>query len=88
MATTFDGDEKGVARQADASVPVSSAGADTAGDAQQRTPHALEDQSAFLPPRQVIFVFLALSMAIFLAFLDQTMCANSLWLCSKHSPHT
>jgi len=34
----------------------------------------LEDQTAFLPPRQAVLVFLALSIGVGLAYLDQTMC--------------
>jgi hypothetical protein len=37
------------------------------------SPHGLTDQTNFLPTRQVITVFLGLSVALACSFLDQTM---------------
>ena len=46
----------------------------------------LDDQTAFLPPRQLILAFLALSLGVALAYLDQTMYGLSLFLRLKLIP--
>lgn len=43
-----------------------------------RHANGLEDQTAYLPTRQLIIVFLALTAAVFLSFLDQTIVSTSL----------
>lgn len=44
-----------------------------AGSGQGKKPVVLQDQTNLLPVRQVIFVFLGLTCAIFCSLLDQTM---------------
>lgn len=44
-----------------------------ATDAATGAPEGLEDQTNFLPTRQVILVFLGLSIALACSMLDQTM---------------
>ncbi|KAL8286873.1 hypothetical protein RQP46_003879 [Phenoliferia psychrophenolica] len=59
--------------------------ADDGGDdkpemSELKTHHSngLVDQTAYLPPRQIIVVFLALTLVIFLSFLDQTIVSTAL----------
>ncbi|KAK4701011.1 hypothetical protein P7C70_g5223, partial [Phenoliferia sp. Uapishka_3] len=40
--------------------------------------NGLVDQTAYLPPKQIIVVFLALTLVIFLSFLDQTIVSTAL----------
>ena len=40
---------------------------------EEQSPHGLTDQTNFLPTKQVIMVFLGLSVALACSFLDQTM---------------
>ncbi|KDQ58485.1 hypothetical protein JAAARDRAFT_34295 [Jaapia argillacea MUCL 33604] len=61
---------------ADAPMPCTTEGA-VEGTAQV-PPHGLADQTNFLPARQVIMVFLGLSVGLSCAFLDQTIVATAL----------
>ena len=47
--------------------------ADKAGQVDGPPPEALDDQTNFLPTRQVIMVFMGLSIALACSMLDQTM---------------
>ena len=42
-------------------------------------PEGLEDQTNFLPTKQVIMVFMGLSIALACSMLDQTMCVALLY---------
>lgn len=46
-------------------------------------PEGLDDQTNFLPTKQVIMVFLGLSIALACSMLDQTMYADSLLSCAS-----
>ena len=48
------------------------------GEPETSAPEGLEDQTNFLPTKQVIMVFLGLSIALACAMLDQTMCVSRL----------
>ena len=63
-------DEESLAKDVDAS------GSTT--DDKATLANGLEDQTAFLPAKQVIVVFLGLSVAVACSFLEQTMCVSSL----------
>ncbi|KIP12091.1 hypothetical protein PHLGIDRAFT_62405 [Phlebiopsis gigantea 11061_1 CR5-6] len=45
---------------------------------EETSPHGLTDQTNFLPTKQVIMVFLGLSVALACSFLDQTIIATAL----------
>jgi hypothetical protein len=60
---------------ADAPVPTSSTAVQ-----ESAPPPGLTDQTNFLPTRQVVTVFLGMTVAVMCSFLDQTMCVIS-------SPH-
>ena len=48
----------------------------------ENVPHGLTDQTNFLPTKQVITVFMGLSVALACSFLDQTMYVLTLLLLS------
>ena len=50
-------------------------------------PHGLTDQTNLLPTRQVIYIFMGLSVAQACSFLDQTMYAAALASCTIETAH-